>query len=90
MALEAQCVGEVGAGAQRQRIAEVAVAVRVGRVSAAAGEGRGADAAAGIDAFAAAERVVRAEPAVCATAAEADAEFVLATAAAAIIYLSKV
>src|SRR5690606_27539813 len=63
------------AGAQRHRVLLVAVAVRVGRVHAAAGEHRRADAAARVDAVGALVAGVHAEPGARAAPVQAGAGF---------------
>src|SRR5690606_40620047 len=79
----APAVARVEAGAQRDRVVFVAVAVRVGLVHAAAGEHRGGDAAAGVDAVAGLVAGVHAEPRPLAADVEARAHFAQAMAAGA-------
>src|SRR5690606_16330273 len=69
------------AGAQRHRVLLVAVPVRVGRVHAASGEHRRADAAAGVDAVGALVAGVHAEPGTRAAPVQAGAGFAEAVAA---------
>src|SRR5690606_38626166 len=79
----APAIARVEAGAQRDRVVLVAVAVRVGLVHAAAGEHRGGDAAAGVDAVAGLVAGIHAEPRPLAADVEARAHFAQAMAAGA-------